>query len=143
MAERTSPPISIVLLLNRISLGLFFFMAGLGKVRGGVGAFFEKYFEPNLPNLVPQWFGYAYGYSLPWLELFAGLMLLVGLYTRLASAAMVFMLASITIAMGVTQGGGPFNKTLIMMTLAILLWTMGPGAISVDAAFFKRRRRRL
>ncbi len=143
MAERTPPQVSIVLLINRLSLGLYFFIAGLGKVRGGVSAFYEKSFEPNLPNLVPDWFGYAYGYSLPWLELFAGLMLLVGLYTRLASAVMVFLLVSITIAMGLSHGGGPFNKTFVMMTLAILLWTMGPGSISVDATFFKRRRRRL
>ncbi len=67
---------SLVPLLLRIGVGLTFFLSGLGKVLGGVGGvagFFGNIGVP-LPGLMAPFISY--------LELFGGLAILLGLFTR-------------------------------------------------------------
>lgn len=131
-------------LLARAALGLYFLLAGVGKVRGelqnGLGTFYEGSFQGLQPEWLPTFFAAPYGYALPWAEVIVGAMLVLGLATRISATLIALMLLSFTIALmmakGVTGGGpGPFHANVVMIALALMLLVLGGGAISIDAAF--------
>ncbi|MFW5683006.1 MAG: DoxX family protein [Phycisphaeraceae bacterium] len=131
-------------LLARVALGLYFLLAGVGKVRGelqnGIGSFYESSFQDLQPDWLPTFFAAPYGYALPWAEVVIGATLVLGLATRISATLIALMLLSFTIALmianGISGGGpGPFHANIVMLTLALMLITLGGGAISVDAAF--------
>jgi len=128
---------SLVILLNRLTLGLFFMLAGFNKVRDGVAQFVAGPFKSLTPPWLSPGLATALGHSLPYIEIVAGLMLMLGLFTRIASGAIVLLLTSFTIALaGVGafySGAGPFHTNLILITLAMLFMVAGPGLYSVDA----------
>jgi uncharacterized membrane protein YphA (DoxX/SURF4 family) len=136
-----SPPthwlFSFVILLNRLALGLFFLLAGFNKVRDGVAQFVEGPFKSLTPPWLSPGFATLFGNSLPYIEIVMGAMLLLGLFTRIASGAIALLLISFTIALaGVGafySGGGPFHTNLILLTLTMLFMVSGPGIYSVDA----------
>lgn len=130
--------VSFVLLLNRLSLGLFFAIAGYNKIQGGVDKFIETAYKPMTPPWLPAWFATPYGHAVPYLELILGGLLVFGLLTRLVSVLITLMLISFTIAMihagyFFTPPGTPFNSNLILCSLAMLLALTGPGSFSLDS----------
>ena len=131
-------------LLARASLGLYFLLAGVGKVRGelqnGLGTFYEGSFQGLQPAWLPTFFAAPYGYALPWAEVVIGAMLVLGLATRISSTLIALMLLSFTIALMLAKGPsggspGAFHPNVVMLTLSMLIIALGGGAISVDAAF--------
>lgn len=133
MPAKTGRYLDLVLLLNRLSLGAYFALAGWGKFRGGLFSFatsdaFTKARPPWLPPLPHA----LYGYGLPFVEIAVGVLLLLGLYARTAATLMALILASIMIALGVAaRAGGPFEKNVVFFTLALLLVVLGPGRYAV------------
>lgn len=130
--------------LARASLGLYFLLAGVGKVRGelqnGLGSFYEGSFQGLQPEWLPTFFAAPYGYALPWAEVVIGATLVLGLATRISATLIALMLLSFTIALmianGISGGGpGPFHANVVMLALSLMLIVLGGGAISVDAAF--------
>src|ERR1700759_4670102 len=85
------------LLFARLVLGLIFFMAGAWKV-------FQlcpleharKYFLPYADTFLPVWSLGAVGVVVPFVELVAGGLVIVGLRTREALVALGFVLAVVT-----------------------------------------------
>ncbi|MEX0777450.1 MAG: DoxX family protein [Phycisphaeraceae bacterium] len=131
--------ISIVLLLNRLSLGLYLFLAGYRKVFIlGPGDFYREGFLTMKPDWLPIWFAAPYGYAIPFAELIGGAMLVLGLFTPVVAAIIGLLIFSFTVAL-VTRNGtlvhgpGPFTANLIMISLAMLLTLTGAGRISIDA----------
>ena len=131
-------------LLARGSLGLYFLLAGVGKVRGelsnGLGSFYEGPFSSMQPSWLPDLLAAPYGYALPWAEVVIGAMLTLGLATRLSATLVALMLLSFTVALmlarGVSGGSpGPFHPNVILLALSLLLVVVGGGALSVDAMF--------
>ncbi len=144
----THPVSSLVILLNRLSLGLYFAIAGwnklLGEFRNGLGSFYRgDGFQGLQPLWLPDWIASPYGYALPWLELILGVLLVIGLFGRLAAMGIALVLASIAMAMlskGTFFGDGPpFHHTGVFFTLAVMLMLVGPGGFSIDA--FRRKPR--
>lgn len=130
--------LNLVLLLNRCSLGLYFFLAGMAKLGRGVGKFYKEGFAPMKPIWLPDWFALPYGHALPFVEVLLGAALVLGLYGRAAAALASLALASFTIAiyeagLFIPERGGPFHYNVIFLTLAMLLAVLGPGSLSVDA----------
>ncbi|HOW71300.1 MAG TPA: DoxX family membrane protein [Phycisphaerae bacterium] len=129
----------LVLLLNRLALGLYFVLAGVHKIsaEGGVAQFYRTVFLSMKPAWLPVWFAAPYGYALPFLEVIVGGLLGLGALGRWPAGAMSLMLASFTIAL--YENGkffsdqGPFHANVILLTSALLLTMTGHGAISVDA----------
>lgn len=144
----THPVSSVVILLNRLSLGLYFAIAGwnklLGEFRNGLGSFYRSdSFQSLQPPWLPDWIAAPYGYALPGLELILGVLLVIGLFSRLAALGIALLLASIAMAL-VTKGtfvgdGPPFHHTGVFFTLAVMLMLIGPGGISIDAFRHKPR----
>ena len=126
----------LALLINRLSLGIFFVLAGAHKIMGGVGLFYEKGFLGLKPAWLPSWIGWPYGHALPFIELTVGALLFVGFMSRTAAGLIAILLFSFTIALASKgaffAGGLPFHPNVVFMTLAMLLAVLGPGSLSVD-----------
>lgn len=135
--------IGIALLLNRLSLGLVFLMAGVTKIKMGPGKFYREGFLPLQPAWLPEAFASPYGHALPYLEFVLGAMLIVGFLGRITAGAIALMLISFTIALAAAgmffKGGGPFHLNVVLATLAILLAATGPGAYSLDHLIRRRK----
>jgi uncharacterized membrane protein YphA (DoxX/SURF4 family) len=130
--------LNVVLLLNRLSLGLYFLLAGVYKIHGGVERFYQGSFLRLRPSWLPEWFARPYGQALPFIEVLLGASLILGVFGRVAGALTALILASFLIALMqagqfIPERGGPFHDDVIFFTLALLLAVLGPGSYSVDA----------
>ena len=134
-----------VILLNRVALGYYVMNAGWEKVRreidGGPGTFFASNTFQGRSTILPDFVAVPFGYAWPWMELIFGLMLLIGLFTRVAAAVTTWLLASITIALVMTDRADffPRHYLMVFVPLALLLFLLGPGPFSVDRLFGRRR----
>ncbi len=142
----TPPLISFTILLNRLALGVFFLLAGVGKFQMGLQVFYEKKFLPMQPSWIPDWIGRPYGFALPFAEVLVGALLILGLFGRSAAMVVSLMLLSFSIALlnagYFFNGPGPFHTNVLLFFLALWIAAAGSGAISLDALWFGRRRRR-
>ena len=145
--------VDVALLLCRLALGLYFLLAGwfkvLGEFREGFGSFYRGPGYQGLePDFLPELMSKPYGYALPWAELVFGLLLVVGLLSRISAGAIALMMLSFLIAQlyadfggNLRPGPGPFNTNFILLALAVLLVATGPGRLALDAALGRGRRR--
>ena len=127
--------VDVALLLNRLSLGMFFLIAGVMKISGGVSQFVNGPYKSTTPSWLPGWFATPYGYALPWAEAGLGALLVIGLFGRIAAGAIAMMLFSFLIAAGFLQEHGPFSTNVILLTLALLLAVSGPGRYALGSVF--------
>jgi uncharacterized membrane protein YphA (DoxX/SURF4 family) len=85
------------LLFARLVLGLIFFMAGLWKVfQLGPLEHARKYFLPFSDTFLPVWSLWFVGVTIPWIELIAGALVILGLRLRAALIALGFVLTIVT-----------------------------------------------
>lgn len=85
------------LLFARVVLGLIFFMAGVWKVfQLGPLEHARQYFLPFSDTFLPVWSLWLVGVTIPFIELIAGALVLLGLRTRNALIALGFVLAIVT-----------------------------------------------
>jgi putative oxidoreductase len=123
------------ILLNRVALGLYFVIAGWGKVSAGVASFVAGPYAKQTPPWLPSAVAVPYGYALPFIELLGGLLLIAGLFGRVVPLVLSLLLLSIAVALKFAINvQGPFHHSVVFATLAVLLAAIGPGRWSVDAA---------
>jgi putative oxidoreductase len=86
------------ILFARAILGLIFFMAGVWKVftMGPVGHAERWFVGPYKDTFLPLWSLWATGTTVPFVELFAGGLLLLGLFVRPALIALGCVLVLVT-----------------------------------------------
>jgi thiosulfate dehydrogenase [quinone] large subunit len=85
------------LLFARLVLGLIFFMAGVMKVfQLGPIEHARKYFLSFNDTFLPTWSLWAVGVTIPFVELIAGALVIVGLRTRDALIALGCVLVVVT-----------------------------------------------
>src|SRR5260370_11401631 len=88
---------SWALLFARLVLGLIFFMAGAWKVfQLGPLQHARKYFLPFADTFLPVWSLWAVGVAIPFVELIAGALVILGLRVREALIALGFVLTIVT-----------------------------------------------
>ena len=133
-------------LVLRLGIGLTFFFAGLDKVLGGtagVAGFFGSLGVP-LPGVMAPFISY--------LELLGGLALILGVFTRAFSLLFVgdmlvaLLLVGIPAFLGaesIPQGWSELRTELLLLVGSLALALLGPGLLSLDAAFFGERPERL
>lgn len=136
--QQGSGLITLALFLSRCALGLYFLLAGIGKIRSGVEVFYKGDFTRMKPIWLPDWFAMPYGHALPFVEVLVGAALILGFYGRAAAAVATLALVSFTIALYQAgaffpEKGGPFHANVIFLALAFLLAVTGPGTFSVDS----------
>ena len=150
----------IGIFLSRVLLGLYFALAGLAKIGGELrdadgrlaanfGAFYRGPAYQGLePSFLPEALSAPYGYALPWAELVIGLLLLLGLFTRIMGLLTFLMLVSFLVAQiftngldGLAPGPGPFNTNFILAALSLIFVFSGPGRLALDHVIGRNRRR--
>lgn len=88
---------SWAVLFARLVLGLIFFMAGVGKVfQLGPLEHARKYFLPFSDTFLPFWSLWIVGVTVPFVELLAGGLVILGLRTREALIALGAVLVIVT-----------------------------------------------
>jgi len=88
---------SWAILFARLVLGLIFFMARVMKIfQMGPLEHARKYFLPFSDTFLPTWSLWAVGVTIPFIELIAGALVIVGLRTRDALIALGCVLVVVT-----------------------------------------------
>ena len=85
MVENSKKPelrLSLISLLTRLTLGMIFFFAGLGKFLGGYQNFVNWMTGQFKDTMLPSFALLPFTYALPFVEIILGLLLLAGLFTR-------------------------------------------------------------
>src|SRR5881227_3913992 len=113
---------SWALLFARLVLGLIFFMAGAWKVfQLGPLEHARKYFLPFADTFLPVWSLWFVGVTIPFVELVAGALVILGLRTREALVALGFVLAIVTFGHLLREPLYEFH-THVIPRLALLLF---------------------
>jgi len=115
---------SWAILFARLVLGLIFFMAGVYKVftltpEGHV----RRWFLPYRDTFLPVWSLWAAGLVIPFVELVAGGLLLIGLRVRPALVALGCVLVTVTFGHLLHEPLYPFHEHVIPR-LALLLFVL-------------------
>ena len=112
------------ILFARLVLGLIFFMAGVMKVfQLGPLNHARKYFLPFADTFLPVWSLWAMGVVIPFVELIAGAMVILGLRMREALVALGFVLAVVTFGHLLKDALYEFH-THVIPRLALLLFVL-------------------
>ena len=124
-------------------LGLIFFMAGVYKVfQLGPLNHARKYFLPFANTFLPVWSLWATGTAIPFVELIAGALLIIGLRTREALIALGFVLLTVTFGHLLQEPLYPFHEHVIPRLALLLFVLMFPAAddrFSLDYLSTRRR----
>jgi len=115
---------SWALLFARLVLGLIFFMAGFWKVfQLGPLQHARKYFLPFADTFLPVWSLWAVGVAIPFFELTAGALVILGLRVREALIALGLVLAIVTFGHLLQEPLYEFH-THVIPRLALLLFIL-------------------
>jgi uncharacterized membrane protein YphA (DoxX/SURF4 family) len=130
------------ILFARLVLGFIFFMAGVYKVfeLGPVGHA-QKWFLPFRDTFLPVWSLWAVGCAIPFVELVAGGLVLIGLCVREALLALGIVLAIVTFGHLLHEPLYPFHEHVIPRLALVLFVLVMPAAddrISLDQLLRRR-----
>src|ERR1041384_5004972 len=132
------------ILFARLVLGLIFFMAGVMKVfQLGPLNHARKYFLPFADTFLPVWSLWTMGVVIPFVELIAGAMLILGLRFREALVALGFVLAIVTFGHLLQDALYAFHTHVIprLALLLLLLLLRGEGdRFSLDSLLSRQAR---
>jgi thiosulfate dehydrogenase [quinone] large subunit len=121
--------------LLRLTLGIVFLFAGIGKFMGGLGNFvgtMNQHFSGKLPALMVMPFAYV----LPFGEVTAGALIVLGLFTRLGLTISGLLLIGLTFGT-VMLSDFPTVAHNVQYGLVnfVLLWISEYNRYSVDSIF--------
>jgi uncharacterized membrane protein YphA (DoxX/SURF4 family) len=130
-------------LFARLVLGLIFFMAGVWKVFGlGPAGHVQKFFLPFQHTFLPVWSLWAVGLTIPFVELIAGAMVIVGWKTRYALVGLGLVLAIVTFGHLLDQPLYALHEHVIPRLALVLFVFLMPRELdrfSVDRLMARRR----
>ena len=133
---------SWAILFARLVLGLIFFMAGVYKVfQMGPLEHARKYFLPFADTFLPVWSLWATGVTIPFVELIAGALVILGLRMRKALVALGFVLAIVTFGHLLKEPLYEFHTHVIprlALLLFILLLPREDDRFSIDHLLMRR-----
>jgi uncharacterized membrane protein YphA (DoxX/SURF4 family) len=136
---------SWALLFARLVLGLIFFMAGVWKVfQLGPLEHARKYFLPYADTFLPVWSLWLAGVAIPFVEMIAGALVILGLRTREALVSLGFVLALVTFGHLLREPLYEFH-THVIPRLALLLFILslprGDDRFSMDHLLTRPRKK--
>ena len=135
--DTNSSFISLGILFLRFTIGILLFVAGSGKVLGWFGGYGV---EATLQGYGKMGFSALLAYLSMYTEFFGGLLLTVGLLTRLSAFAIMINMLVATIVtlpngfMGPTGAQTPF----LFLVIDVVILLTGPMAFSLDFILFRR-----
>ena len=89
--------------LLRLTLGVNILMHGLSRILSGLEPFAAGMMKQFASTPLPLSLVHAFAYALPWSELFIGIAILFGLWTRPALILGALEIAVLTFGVGLTQ----------------------------------------
>jgi thiosulfate dehydrogenase (quinone) large subunit len=127
---------SLAYALLRITLGVNFAGHGLIRIYNGVGSFAASTAEHLAKSPLPHSLAFGFSYAIPFLEAVLGLMLILGVFTRIALiCGAVFMMA---LTIGVTsnqQWDIAGQQLLYSVVFFLLLYLIEHNALALDGTF--------
>jgi putative oxidoreductase len=137
---------ALAILLARLVLGLIFFMAGWWKVfsLGPLAHARNLFVEPYAETFLPAWSLWASGTVVPFVELSAGALVLLGLFRRPAYFALAGVLVLVTYGHLLAEPLFQFHTHVIPRTallLFLLVMPAGEDRASIDEWLRGRRGR--
>ena len=121
--------------LLRVTMGVIFLFFGIGKFMGGIGNFvggMNQHFSGKLPAFMVM----PFAYFLPFGEVIAGALILVGLFTRAGLTLSGLLLVGLTFGT-VMLGEAPTVAHNLQYALVnfVLLWLLDLNRYSLDSLF--------
>ena len=124
--------------LLRATLGVNFLFYGIGKLVGGLGAFvgtMNQRFTGKLPAILVMPFAYA----LPFGEVAAGLLILIGLFTRVGLVLSGLLLLALTFGTVMLGDAATVAHNLqYALVNFVLLWLIDLNGYSLDSVIARR-----
>lgn len=132
------------ILFARLVLGFIFFMAGMWKVftLGPLAHARQLFVEPYAQSFLPRWTLWAAGAAIPWVELVAGGLLLIGFRTRTALLMLGGVLVLVTFGHLLREPLYEFHTHVIPrlgLLIFLLLMPRSEDSFSVDTWLARRR----
>jgi uncharacterized membrane protein YphA (DoxX/SURF4 family) len=125
------------LLFARLAVGLIFFMAGAWKTfQLGPAGHVRRYFLPFQDTFLPTWSLWAVGYAIPFVELIAGALVILGWQTRPALIGLGAVLVIVTFGHLLHEPLYAFHEHVIPRLALVLLVLLLPAEwdrFSIDA----------
>jgi len=116
------------LLFARSVVGLIFFMAGVWKTfQLGPAGHVRRYFLPFHDTFLPTWSLWAVGYAIPFVELIAGALVILGFQTRPALIALGIVLVIVTFGHLLHEPLYAFHEHVIPRLALVLLVLLAPA----------------
>jgi uncharacterized membrane protein YphA (DoxX/SURF4 family) len=132
------------LLFARLILGLIFFMAGVFKVfQLGALEHARKYFLPYADTFLPAWSLWVTGVTIPFIEMIAGALVILGLRVREALVGLGFVLVIVTFGHLLKEPLYEFHSHVIPRLALLLFILMLPRAddgFSLDYLLMQRKK---
>jgi len=126
--------------LLRITLGMNITMHGLSRLIAGSNAFSGKLVEQFAHAPLPPVLVQLFGQSLPWVECFFGLLLLIGLRTRAAIIGGALLILVLTFGSSLIQDWQAASAQLLYAAVyAALLFLLRFNGWSIDALLQRRK----
>ena len=113
-------------LIMRLALGASMTVHGYQKVIPHGALHHHVHYIVSLG--LPYWLGYVSAYT----EFIGGILLIIGLLTRLTAALIVINLLVAFFWVGILQGFGFYNYILTLVALGLMLTFYGAGALALD-----------
>jgi uncharacterized membrane protein YphA (DoxX/SURF4 family) len=142
MTDRRRLWTAMALVFARGVLGLIFFMAGVYKVFTlGPAGHVHKYFLPFQDTFLPTWSLWMVGFTIPFIELTAGALVLLGWLRSVAYGALGGVLVIVTFGHLLHEALYPFHEHVIpRLALLLLLLLLPPEADRFSLDELRRRR---
>jgi uncharacterized membrane protein YphA (DoxX/SURF4 family) len=115
-------------LFARLVVGLIFFMAGVWKTfQLGPAGHVRRYFLPFQDTFLPTWSLWAVGYAIPFVELIAGALVILGWQTRPALLALGVVLVIVTFGHLLHEPLYAFHEHVIPRLALVLFVLLAPA----------------
>lgn len=124
-------------LVLRVVLGITFFIHGLAKFQGGIENIVGWFASIGLPG--------ALAYAVASVELVGGILLIIGLGSRVVSAILAVLMIGATIkvklAIGFLGNGqmAGYELDLALLAMAVFIAISGSKMFSIDQVVFKQK----
>lgn len=122
----------VTLLLLRFVLGIIFFTRGYPKLAGPAAEHIALFTQHGMPGFLV----YVYGV----VEVFGGMLLVLGLFTRVTAAALALAMGVYLWKVHLTRGYLAFHEyefSLLLVAACLVLMSVGAGLISIDRPLLK------
>lgn len=131
---------SIAYAILRLTLGVNIGLRGMVRIAHGSGAFAQGIVKQMEPTMLPPSLVYAFAWTLVWVESAVGILLILGLQTRLALIAGGLMMTLLTFG---TMQIENFQNAWLQLTYALVFFVVlvcrSWNLISLDALMESRR----